>query len=617
MKIVKTYWDRVIEWYATHERWRMVAPAFVSLLLLTPNLGETYLWTDEADTAAIARNILNAGYPVMYDGRNLIQYYPPVYNDQYIQVLLPWLPYYITAASFGMFGISTASARLPFVVIGIASILMFPAVVRRLTDDSWTRMVSPLALATFVPFLLYFRQCRYYAVMVFATLWMVWAYLRLVESDERRTWNAVHLVLAATVLFHSHYLVCFGTMVGLGLHWLAAYRTRIPWRTITGIGFGFAILTVPWVIYAQMTIASVLTSRYIIEIDAWSLLYRTIHFWGRLFTKFGEDFSPPLLLIFFIWLLVDRRHGWWRILGCVGCACAIGTVLYLPGTIYGVGICIGLALLALGIRILTGRILITPFSLTWMLPCSLIVTLSVLSYSDEIRYLPGVVPFAFLGLMGVFSTLRLRFPRLSVVLLLIFLYTNVFRVVPAYALSLIPTSAMQIGETLAESYWSYRLGIPRLLPDERNWYHRMVVIDEAIKQRAVIQSYPYEYLYELTHEYDGPIEGVVRYLKQHGTSQDTVKIDSDAVLLIFYMDMIILPEHLFQQKAVQADWVILRHSNWRGIPDTFMDYVHRHYDRIELPYPDMPWENRPEMLMHHFRPPQQDWPPVVVYRRRD
>lgn len=609
--------NRAFAWYAAHNRWSAVAPALLSLLLLLPNLGETYLWTDEADTASIARNVLKSGLPLVYDGRNLIQYYPPVHNDSYVAVATPPLSIYLTAASFALFGISNATARFPFAVLGVIALLFLPSVIRRLTDDPWTRMVTPLALATSVPFLLYFRQCRYYAPMILATLWLVWAYLRLIQTDEKRTRSAVHATAAAVVLFHCHYFVCLGTLLGLGAHWLLAGRPRISWKSIVGMASGFAAFTVPWVVYGLTTTMATYSARsHISELTIRSFIHRFAHFLAQQFAGGTEDFAPPLLGILFIWLMVSRRHTGWRLLGWVSCACAMVVVLNVPGTIYILTACIGLITIGLGIRYLRGTLNMTPFSLIWVLPGVLIVTLTLVSETDQVRYLMGVVPFVYIGLIGLFGNLRHRFPRLSVLLLLAFLYTNVFRAMPAFALSYLPVSASQLGATLAESDWSSRLGVPRFLPEGQLWYHRMAVIDGAIKQRAPVNSYLYEYVYELTHDYDGPLEGIVQYLSRYGSPQDTVKIDSDAVGLIFYLDRTVLPEHLFTRKDVHADWVILRYSNWHGIPESFMDDVRERYDRIELPYPDMPWENRPEISYHNFRLPDRDWPRVVIYRYR-
>jgi hypothetical protein len=588
----------------------------IALFLAIPNLGDTYLWADEADTAVIARNILTFGLPVMNDGRNVIQYYPTVYDAHYVVVVSPWLFYYIAAASFGLFGISTATARLPFVLIGVIAIAMFPAVVRRMTRDPWIRALAPLVLATSVPFLLYFRQCRYYTPMILGVIWLVWAYLRLIESPEKRPWNALHAVLAAGVVFHTHYLVCLGLFVGLGMHWLAACGTRIPLKTMAGMVCGFAVLTVPWILYAQATILSTFSSRYLGPTDMMSLIERTAHFLSKMSARLGEDFAPPLLLMVFIWLLVDQRYRRWKIVACIGCISLVATTLMVPGFTYVAAVCIGLVAVRLAVDLARKRIPVTPFSLTWMLPTCLIFTLTFIGPSDEVRYLTGIVPFVYVGLLRLFRDLRGLFPRLSTALLLVFLFTNVFRAAPASALSMLPMTAMEFSEILKESGWSRRIGLAQHMPEDRRLYHRTAIMDDAIRVRAPLQSYLYEYLYELTHSYDGPDEGITKYLRQHGTPQDTVKVDSSPIPLIFYTGMVVLPQHLFMSADIEPQWVILRYGNWHGVTEDYMAHIRQRYDRIELPYPDLPFENRPELSLHHFRLPENAYPHVVVYRRR-
>ena len=99
--------------------WRSFLIGVVSVIIVIPRLGDIYLWMDEAETAVLGKNILTYGYPRMYDGRNLMSYYPPLHNEDFVEVVLPWLQYYVSAASFGLLGIDTFTARLPFALLGI------------------------------------------------------------------------------------------------------------------------------------------------------------------------------------------------------------------------------------------------------------------------------------------------------------------------------------------------------------------------------------------------------------------------------------------------------------------------------------------------------------------
>ena len=98
--------------------------------MVFPNLGNVYLWQDEGQTAAIALTIKDNGVPVSYVGVNYLdQNLPPVIYNPVGQKQPPWrwhqwTQFYLTAASFAMFGKSTFAALLPFAVLGVASVII-------------------------------------------------------------------------------------------------------------------------------------------------------------------------------------------------------------------------------------------------------------------------------------------------------------------------------------------------------------------------------------------------------------------------------------------------------------------------------------------------------------
>ncbi len=121
---------------------------------------------------------------------------------------------------------------------------------------------------------------------------------------------------------------------------------------------------------------------------------------------------------------------------------------------------------------------------------------------------------------------------------------------------------------------------------------------------------------EMTHQYVGPMEGVVGYLKTHGRSNEVVKIPYDDRTLMFYTSMRIEPPSEFL-RATYPDWIVLR-GGWtpkRFFGSTYFTQVKAQYERIELDAPDAFWQNREDPGLHHFR---RAWwpPPVVIYRKR-
>ena len=570
--------------------WRTALIGILSACWVLPQLGDIYLWMDEAETAVLGKNILTYGYPRMFDGRNLMAYYPPLHNADYVEIVLPWLQYYLTAASFYLFGVTTFSARLPFALCGIGAVMVFPFIVRRLTQDRWVQVVAPLLLMNFIPFLLYFRQCRYYGLVILCTLWMIWAYMRLAEG---RRWSEAHLVLSSAALFHSHYVVCAGTLIGLGLHWLLVFRSAISWAVIGRTSLGFLGLTVPWILYAQFW-----THGY-----AWFSVHKVINFTGTLSARLCENFSAPLLLCVFGLLLHDRLSRFWQIICICGGLAAAGVTLNLTGFPYLAAACVFVAV-GKGLKELWQSNSGSSTHLIWLVPVGVILTLALLSPSNEIRYLVGIAPLAILGLSMALSKIRQSYPTVAVVCLVVFWSTNLFNALPARVLNMLPFTAWDVGLILAESDWARDSGTSDFLPDERVFFHRMSVIDGAIAERSGVRSLPWAYISQLLVGYDGPFEALIAYLATHGTPDDKVKIDYGVVPMIFYTDMLIFPEDRLSDIRADADWIILHTGDFVTPTDDFMKTLEKKYERIILPYPDLLWDNRPELEFHYFSVPE-------------
>ena len=92
--------------------------------LLLANLGNQFLWQDEAQTALLARSILAHGIPHGSEG-------PNSFSQELGVELGPggvwrwhtWLSFYAVAASFALLGESAFAARLPFALCGVATVL--------------------------------------------------------------------------------------------------------------------------------------------------------------------------------------------------------------------------------------------------------------------------------------------------------------------------------------------------------------------------------------------------------------------------------------------------------------------------------------------------------------
>ena len=130
------------------------------------------------------------------------------------------------------------------------------------------------------------------------------------------------------------------------------------------------------------------------------------------------------------------------------------------------------------------------------------------------------------------------------------------------------------------------------------------------------------YIYEITHDYDGPIEGIVKYLNQHGKETDTVAITYGDLPLKFYTKMRVIGgltgEDLYSAKY--SDWVIIRKDVNCPVDFEVKKYLLEtvpwsHYQKIEIDYPDILFENREELSLHKFKTVENE-DKIIIYHKR-
>ncbi len=233
--------------------WRRGAPLLavlaLAVYLIFFDLGGPWLWEDEGDTAAFARNVVATGLPTAWDGRNFLdsdygfRVMPRLFGHDLVMVGTPWLPFYATAGSFALFGESNAAARLPFAIASFASIALLYLFVLRATGCTRAALAASILLIASAQFLLYAREARSYGFNMFFTLLLLWGFLRLGER-RRDPW----LVIAAILLFHSQFMpavIALGACASLALvrprfrSKLVPLLWRAPW-VLAG--------TLPWLL---------------------------------------------------------------------------------------------------------------------------------------------------------------------------------------------------------------------------------------------------------------------------------------------------------------------------------------------------------------------------------
>lgn len=112
---------------------RARATTALAAFLCLWNLGNEDLWQDEAQTAVIARTILDSGIPLGSDGVNSFSQEAGLeFGEDLVWKWHTWLSFSLVAGSFEVFGESTFSARLPSALLGIAVVILMYFTARRI-----------------------------------------------------------------------------------------------------------------------------------------------------------------------------------------------------------------------------------------------------------------------------------------------------------------------------------------------------------------------------------------------------------------------------------------------------------------------------------------------------
>jgi 4-amino-4-deoxy-L-arabinose transferase-like glycosyltransferase len=212
----------------------------VSAFLLLWNLGDQRLWDDEAQTALISQTILDHGVPLGHDGVNSFsQEAGAEFGPDHVYRWHPWLPFYLLAAFFRLFGVSTFTARLPFALLGIGCPVLLYLFAAALFARRRVAMAAATLLAFSVPFLILAKQCRYYSPAMFLSLLGLYGY----ASGKHRS----VLAPASVLLFYTQNIY-FLTL------WLAVLIHAALWKPerrkeLLVLCAAAAALCVPWIIY--------------------------------------------------------------------------------------------------------------------------------------------------------------------------------------------------------------------------------------------------------------------------------------------------------------------------------------------------------------------------------
>ncbi len=475
------------------------------------NLGNQYLWQDEAQTALISRTILTYGVPVGYDGKNYFsQELGAEYGKNYIWKWHTWLPFYLLAAFFNLFGTSTFVARLPFALFGIASVFLVYRLSKVLWRSPQIAVTAAVLLLLSVPFLILSRQCRYYSLAAFFSLWSLISYVRILD---RKKYAGIGFILSTVFLFHTHYIYYITLFVTVITHAILFHRKRL--KTLFMLSAVSVLVNLPWVI--------------------WLVGMKYGRTYGGFFTiaKFNRVISE------YFSLLIIKTSAF---------------------------------------------------------PLMLLLIIPVVCIANKIKT------------KSFFTASKVFWQKLSLLLFFVFYNLMVLAVVspwPFYRY-LAPLIAPLTIITATLVVAAARL----------HWVLSVAIIILLISTGSLV-----DFIYEITHDFDGPIEGIVKFLKKNGDENDVVAITYGDMPLKFYTKMRVVGGLTGEDLSIakQAKWIILRKYYICKKDFAVRKYLVENipwnkYKPIVINYPDTTYENRESPDIHRFRT-VTDESNIEIYQR--
>jgi len=182
-------------------------------------LDAAYLWRDEATTACWAREMVQQEslIPKVWNGQQLIVQGPKGhdFNEDFTPGMQGWLQFYVAALSFKLFGVNTWTARILFVLFGIAGLYILYLIYKQLFTSHLFAILAGVLSMLSLPYIHFSRQGRYYALVLFFSMVIIYEITLWINGKQR------HKVTSFIILFVSGAMLLLSNYFTFGLLWTA------------------------------------------------------------------------------------------------------------------------------------------------------------------------------------------------------------------------------------------------------------------------------------------------------------------------------------------------------------------------------------------------------------
>ncbi|MFH1479045.1 MAG: glycosyltransferase family 39 protein [Candidatus Omnitrophota bacterium] len=488
-----------------------IAVTLFFIWLFFANLSDHALWNDEAFTSVMARNVLQFGYPRSFDGVNHV--YPdwPSFNlpGTHVWIADTWFPIYLAALSFKLFGISTWSARIPFVIAGFFTLLIGLFFCSKYLRSKGIGIILVILLGTNAPFLLHSRQARYYALVILFSFSIFYLYHRIVTENKGCAWLSIIFSLLAL----THYVAFLILFCNIWIMTLFLDRKEIRFDRLAKASILPSVVFLAWMLFSVVCMSD--PSNFSVN-STLGGIKKNLEFQIRTINGY---FVP---IAFWLVILTVFR--------------ALKKINIFKPTAEEAKV-----FKRIGLFLICNIIFFSIFGARTM--------------RYYVQYLPFLCILEAFLLYRIFKWKKI----LAVIIMFMIVFTD--------------------------------------LPSKCN--------------PAKIRSYFLDYLYELTHEYTGPLEAVCDHLALYAKPGDKIKIlKGDLTVMAYHPELIVINDARYFKKDY-PEWIVIRkywnpifEDMWRYkdssyIEEGYLDVLDR-YDKVLLPAVDSIRENVPDNLKEHF-----------------
>lgn len=294
------------------ERWILTILLLTTCALLLPRLGAQCLNGEEATIALLAERILKYGLPYARDADAIItQEWGHESNRDGVWTLTPWLHMYFCAPFLRLSGANALSARLPFALAGVVSVMLVYLIARRFGYSAkWSFAIAFMLLIN-VQFLLFCRRVGVHALVILVAT--------LISANEMG------------ILFNLDYWVGLLQFSGLLVFWFNEGWQAVERKTYLGIRRILitvgttTFLVMPFALYVCETGGvPIRVLRYGETPPAFRTMYPLAGVWEA-----SQFLLGPLVLITILWLAFCQnaiRHS--NVLRYSVCVLAGTTIAY-------------------------------------------------------------------------------------------------------------------------------------------------------------------------------------------------------------------------------------------------------------------------------------------------